>query len=580
MVYRTSNQFACDSSYISELLGQPKPKESLANFLSNSSVLSLKLGRVDVRFHEPWSLRQFVTQQITRLPRSAGLQSSYDASLKRRILSTLGYKVLADINAVSVVMPTALIGTVLLTLRGRGVGFSELVRRVEWLTTRVQAKGGRVAHFAGLPTKAVVDKGLDVLGTALVGEVEGLPERTFYAADRFQLSFYRNMTIHLFVEEALVSAALYTKVKLGGGVEHQTITYKELEAYVYFLSQVSFPKNTILLILTELSQLFRAEFIFPTTPLASNIRRTLQGLESDNVISIKYDNTSTNSTKPTPSDNCDIESIALSTSERLSGRENFDFYCFLIWPFIESSWLSAVSLLMLTPPSSAPVTEPSTSRPGTYTNQPNPPPMLQAAKDKQDEIPALPLSTVLAAAQTLGKTLYAQGDLSYLEAVNKETLRNSYNQFASSKIIDILPATKDGKIPARVRLRSDWLPPRGDAAAIGISASLAGSTSVYGGDGGVMEGLSSSRLWEFCESISRGRREGKNRRDGGTVVRRVLDHVELVGSRLWFDAASRSGDLAGGIGGRAGKTGKVRAGGGARDIQAQSRARQGMLAKL
>lgn len=95
-----------------------------------------------------------------------------------------------------------------------------------------------------------------------------------------------------------------------------------------------------------------------------------------------------------------------------------------------------------------------------------------------------------------------------------------------------------------------------------------------------MEGLSSSRLWEFCESISRGRREGKNRRDGGTVVRRVLDHVELVGSRLWFDAASRSGDLAGGIGGRAGKTGKVRAGGGARDIQAQSRARQGMLAKL
>ena len=227
-------------SYISELLGQPKPKESLSNFLSSSSILSLKLGRVDVRFHEPWSLRQFVNEQTTRLqPSSTSLQKTYDNNLKRKILSTLGYRVLADINAVSVVMPTALIGTVLLTLRGRGVGFSELVRRVDWLTARVQAKGGRVAHFASSPTSTVVEKGLEVLGPKLVGQVEGLPERTYFAADRFQLSFYRNMTIHLFVEEALVSAAIYIKVKAGGGPENQKISYAELEEYVYFLSQVS-----------------------------------------------------------------------------------------------------------------------------------------------------------------------------------------------------------------------------------------------------------------------------------------------------------------------------------------------------
>lgn len=50
-------------SYISELLGQPKPKENLKDFLSASSVLSLKLGRVDVRFHEPWSLKTFIAEQ-------------------------------------------------------------------------------------------------------------------------------------------------------------------------------------------------------------------------------------------------------------------------------------------------------------------------------------------------------------------------------------------------------------------------------------------------------------------------------------------------------------------------------------
>src|SRR5438045_178211 len=115
------------------------------------------------------------------------------------MLRTLGYKVLSDINSISVVMPTALIGTVLLTLRGRGVGKSELIRRVEWLSERVRAKGGRVAHFAGATTSDVVHRGLEVLGKDLVGLVQGLAEPTYFAVDRFQLSFYRNMTIHLFI---------------------------------------------------------------------------------------------------------------------------------------------------------------------------------------------------------------------------------------------------------------------------------------------------------------------------------------------------------------------------------------------
>lgn len=212
------------------------------DFLSASSVLSLKLGRVDVRFHEPWSLKGFIAEQqarTTSLPPQLNLKGPVSSEARVRLLRTLGYRVLSDINEVSVVMPTALIGTVLLTLRGRGVGKAELVRRVEWLSDRVRAKGGRVAHFAGTPTSVVVDRGLDVLGPKLVGVVDGLPEETYYAVDRFQLSFYRNMTIHLFISEALVSAAMYTRVKQGGGPDNQRITYEALLNQVSFLSQVS-----------------------------------------------------------------------------------------------------------------------------------------------------------------------------------------------------------------------------------------------------------------------------------------------------------------------------------------------------
>ena len=309
--------------YVGELLGMPKTRENLADFLSASSVLSLKLGRVDVRFHEPWSLRKFVQDQYARslgVTRSPDSQTFNTPGTRQKLLRTLGYKVLSDINAVSVVMPTALIGTVLLTLRGRGVGKTELIRRVDWLSKRVRAKGGRVAHFGNAPTSVVVERGLEVLGKDLVGLIEGLAEPTYYAVDRFQLSFYRNMTIHLFISEAIVSSSMYLRVKQGGGPSIQNISYDELRGQALFLSQ-----------------LFRGEFIYPTEGLAANLDHTLKGLERDDVIELQRGSDGS------------VTTIGLSKTERIAGRENYDFYCFLIWPFIEATWLGAVSLMGFTP---------------------------------------------------------------------------------------------------------------------------------------------------------------------------------------------------------------------------------------
>jgi len=327
-------------AYVNELLGIPKVKENLWDFLSSSKFLNLNMGRVDVRFHEPWSLRAFVEGQIDKIraegtidvsltspPINSGdphvSQKTVDRAapeVRLKVLRSLGYRVLGDINRVSVVMPTSLIGTILLTLRGRGVGKSELVRRMEWLRTRIRAKGGRVAHFGGAGTETVVKRGLEVLGE-LVGRVDGLAEETFFAVDRFQLSFYRNMVIHLFISETIVAAAMYTRIKQGGGPANQRVEYQTL------LDQVSF-----------LSQLFRGEFVFPTEGLIMNLDKTLAGLAADNVITV------------TNNPNGTIAYVELSDAERKCGRENFDFYCFLIWPFIEGSWLAGVAIMGLIPP--------------------------------------------------------------------------------------------------------------------------------------------------------------------------------------------------------------------------------------
>ena len=184
-------------------------------------------------------------------------------------------------------------------------------------------------------------------------------------------------------------------------------------------------------------------------------------------------------------------SAGLSDAERKKGRENYDFYCFLIWPFIESTWLGAVALMGLIPP-----------------------------LEQKDEV-WLDVAKTQDAAQLLGKTLYHQGDLSYFEAVNKETLKNAFQLFEDEGIIN-LHKSRDKRIPTTIKLAAGWTPKRDPAT---------GSI--------IPEG----RLWSFIETIASSRREGKNRRDGATVSTRVLVLADKIGRQL-FESATVKGDAA------------------------------------
>jgi hypothetical protein len=263
------------------------------------------------------------------------------------------------------------------------------------------------------------------------------------------------MTIHLFILESMVCAALYTSVKGGGGPEQQKMSFEELRKEVAFLSQ-----------------LFRGEFIFPTEGLDHNFQVAIERLEEDKVLLLTKDGDH-------------VVTVELSELERESHRENFDFYCFLVWPFIEATWLGAVSLMMLAPPQGSTLTD-------TWLD----------AKKVHDM------------AQLLGKTLYHQGDLSYYEAVNKETLKNCYSRFAEEGIV-ITKRIQQPKMSQVVTLSPDWLPQRDEAGRL----------------------IPAGRLWEFTEAISHSRREGKNRRDGYSVQKRVLGLIDIVAKQIWEDKA-------------------------------------------
>jgi hypothetical protein len=82
--------------------------------------------------------------------------------------------------------------------------------------------------------------------------------------------------------------------------------------------------------------------------------------------------------------------------------------------------------------------------------------------------------------------LYHQGDLSYFEAVNKETLKNAYSRFEEEGII-LVARTKEAKAPTTMRLAPEWTPERNSETG---------------------EIVQQGRLWNFAELVAKSRRDG------------------------------------------------------------------------
>lgn len=170
-------------------------------------------------------------------------------------------------------------------------------------------------------TRSLLRRALLVLKD-LIGEQKGLIEPTYHPISRFELSFYRNQArerawsctrpsslieraalqvIHLFVEESMLCAVLYTRVKAGGAAPAQRIERADCLHELHFISR-----------------LLSNEFIYSPEGLEANAERTFQSLEADGVIVSEG------------------TLVGLNPQERALGRENFDFFCFLLWPFIDT----------------------------------------------------------------------------------------------------------------------------------------------------------------------------------------------------------------------------------------------------
>eukprot|EP01116_Phalansterium_solitarium_P017321 TRINITY_DN4234_c0_g2_i1.p1 TRINITY_DN4234_c0_g2~~TRINITY_DN4234_c0_g2_i1.p1 ORF type:complete len:1163 (+),score=526.57 TRINITY_DN4234_c0_g2_i1:153-3641(+) len=299
--------------YSKELLGESKAKESLKGLLrASQSVVSLNLGRINVICNEPISLTDFIAEKSKEenaKPRSKHYDPYANNEDRKSLLEALGYRVVYDLNKGTVITPTAILATMLLAHR-KGIAHDDLLQQVNWLRNDILARGGSVAFEGG--AEQLVRQTLRLLRTLLVSE-----RNVWYAKDNksiLQLGLYRNQLLHLYTADGMVSCALASAHVRAGRETPGEMSVEQLVKDAQFLDDLLQPE-------------------FVTKPQPN------QSMDFRVVINSMVERGSLEFTD------------AARTSVRVSedGAAIVDFLCRLFWPYIDSYWVTALSMFSLQP---------------------------------------------------------------------------------------------------------------------------------------------------------------------------------------------------------------------------------------
>jgi glycerol-3-phosphate O-acyltransferase len=229
-------------SYVRELAGGEKPRETLRALLGAVAVLFRRYERLYVQFEEPVSLAAVARERLGARTSSLALDESWGgeadraaapsgpsrgdhaAEAKRELVRSLANRIAYGIARAVTITPVGLVAAALLSHVRRGLASAEVARRVELLRYAAAEGGARFARgLAGAPSDPRVPgpiadavRRLGAGGIVRVEEAAG--EHLYLVVDekRPVLDYHRNAVIHRYVAPALVAVAARTS---GPGAE-------------------------------------------------------------------------------------------------------------------------------------------------------------------------------------------------------------------------------------------------------------------------------------------------------------------------------------------------------------------------
>jgi glycerol-3-phosphate O-acyltransferase len=207
-----------EESYKRELLGAQKEKENLLALLRARSVLRTNYGKAFVNFAEPVSLAEALgdlRERSRRSPDDAAIEEE-----RRHFMLKLGFRLLADVNAVTVVSAPSIAATVLLSNPHPALRVPSFLRAAHLLLAHAEREGARFSGSLQQDRETFRETLAFLESSGLAVRLEDGEGGIIHVPDekRINLDFYKNNSVHLFVVPSLVSHALLR------GVGHDRLT--------------------------------------------------------------------------------------------------------------------------------------------------------------------------------------------------------------------------------------------------------------------------------------------------------------------------------------------------------------------
>ncbi len=200
-------------TYIGELSGRPKEKESVLSLLKTIPALRSRFGKVYVSFGEPLPLDPVIRRHAPEWNREP-VDSSARPDWLGPVVSELATGIMTRINAAACVSPINLIGLVLLATPRQSMGEADLARQLELYASLMrQAPYSPRVWVTNEDGAAMIRYGvsLGILGR----RVHELGDVVFMTEEHSILtSYFRNNALHLMLMPSLLACAFLSNASV------------------------------------------------------------------------------------------------------------------------------------------------------------------------------------------------------------------------------------------------------------------------------------------------------------------------------------------------------------------------------
>ncbi|HEU4781130.1 MAG TPA: glycerol-3-phosphate 1-O-acyltransferase PlsB [Steroidobacteraceae bacterium] len=194
------------NTYISELSGAPKKKESWLDLLLSLRVLRERFGTVHVNIGEPIRLNDLLDLQLPAW-RAQKFDDDTRSPAINALIGELAVAIMRGINAAAAVTPINLLATCLLASPRGALPESALLRQIELYLKLLRASpyGPRVTVTDASPAEIVVyGETLKIISRVphKLGDIVKMSDESAQL-----IAYYRNNVLHLFALPSLVACA-------------------------------------------------------------------------------------------------------------------------------------------------------------------------------------------------------------------------------------------------------------------------------------------------------------------------------------------------------------------------------------